>query len=157
MNFPIFAWIIPNIMWKRIQNLYLLVSTALIVALFFCKVGTVTGETGSDASVSYYEITSYLIMNIMLLTANILALCTLKNPLLQARVCIIAGLLMVGFQIWLAVDFFRFKDSMVFSVTMLFPLLEAFLNFMAGRNAMIDGFTVQAVQRKNQKSRKTKK
>ena len=157
MNFPIFAWIIPNIMWKRIQNLYLLVSTALIVALFFCKAGTVTGETGSDASVSYYEITSYLIMNIMLLTANILALCTLKNPLLQARVCIIAGLLMVGFQIWLAVDFFRFKDSMVFSVTMLFPLLEAFLNFMAGRNAMIDGFTVQAVQRKNQKSRKTKK
>ena len=157
MNFPIFAWIIPNIMWKRIQNLYLLVSTALIVALFFCKVGTVSGETGSDASVSYYEITSYLIMNIMLLTANILALCTLKNPLLQARVCIIAGLLMVGFQIWLAVDFFRFKDSMVFSVTMLFPLLEAFLNFMAGRNAMIDGFTVQAVQRKNQKSRKTKK
>ena len=157
MNFPIFAWIIPNIMWKRIQNLYLLVSTALIVALFFCKVGTVSGETGSDASVSYYEITSYLIMNIMLLTANILALCTLKNPLLQARVCIIAGLLMVGFQIWLAVDFFRFKDSMVFSVTMLSPLLEAFLNFMAGRNAMIDGFTVQAVQRKNQKSRKTKK
>lgn len=157
MNFPIFAWIIPNIMWKRIQNLYLLASTALIVALFFCKVGTVTGETGSDASVSYYEITSYLIMNIMLFTANILALCTLKNPLLQARVCIIAGLLMVGFQIWLAVDFFRFKDSMVFSVTMLFPLLEAFLNFMAGRNAMIDGFTVQAVQRKNQKSRKTKK
>ena len=157
MNFPIFAWIIPKFMWKRIQNLFLVASTALIISLFFCKVGTVTGETGSNASINYYEVTSYLIMNIMLLTANVLALCCLKNPLLQARVCIIAGLLMVGFQIWLIIDFFRFKDSMIFSVTMLFPLLEAFLNFLAGRNAMIDGFTVQAIQRKRQKSHKAKK
>jgi hypothetical protein len=144
-------------MWKRIQNLYLLASTALIIALFFCKVGTVPGETGKDAIVHYYEVTAYLIMNIMLLTANILALCSLRNPMLQARVSIISALLMIGMQIWLVVDFFRFKEIMIFSITTLFPLLGAFLNFMAARNAMIDGFTIQAVSKKRNKSRKAKK
>ena len=157
MNFPIFAQIMPKFMWKRIQNLYLLASTALIIALFFCKIGTVPGEEGNDAIVRYYEVTAYLIMNIMLLTANVLALCTLKNPMLQARVSIISGLLMIGLQIWMIVDFFRFKEIMVFSITMLFPLLEAFLNFMAARSAMIDGFTIQAVRKKSRKSRKAKK
>ena len=144
-------------MWKRIQNLYLVASTALIIALFFCKVGTVPGETGDDENVHYYEVTAYLIMNIMLLTANVLALCSLKNPMLQARVSIISALLMIGLQIWLLVDFFRYKESMIFSITMLFPLLEAFLNFVAARNAMIDGFTIEAVRKKKNKSRKTKK
>lgn len=157
MNFPIFAWIIPNFMWKRIQNLYLVASTALIIALFFCKVGTVHGETGNDAIIRYHEVTAYLIMNIMLLTANVLALCTFKNPMLQARVSIIAGLLMLGLQIWMVIDFFRFKDIMIFSITMLFPLLEAFLNFMAAKNAMIDGFTIQAVRKKKRRSHKAKK
>ena len=132
-------------MLKRIQTLYLAVSTALILSMFFCKFGTIIGETGSDAVIRYYEKTAYLLMNIMLLTANIFALFNFKNPLLQGRVSLIAGMLMIGFQVWLGVDYLTYKDQMIFSVTILFPLLEAFLNIMAARSAMIDGVTVQAI------------
>ena len=139
-------------MWKRIQTLYLAISTGLIISMFFCRFATDLGSTGDDSIIRYYEKTSYLLMLIMLLTANIFAISTFKSPMLQARVSIISALAMIGFQIWLGVDFFMYKSQMAFSVTMLFPLLGAFLNFIAGRNAMLDGFTIQAAQRQiNQK------
>ena len=141
-------------MFKRIQNLFLIASTALVTSMFFCKMGTVIGATGDEATIRYYENIPYLLMNIMLLTANIFAIFNFKNPILQARICIIGALAMVGFQIWLGVDFLRFKEEMIFSVTMLFPLAEAFLNFMAARSAMIDGVTVQAIRGRKQSKRK---
>ena len=140
-------------MFKRIQNLFLIISTALIAAMFFCKMYTQPGIEGSDAVMRYYENIPYLLINIMLLTANIFAIFNFKNPVLQARVSVIGGLLMVAFQIWLAISFFRYKDMVIFSVTMLFPLLEAFLNFMAARSAMIDGVTVQAAAGKRKRRR----
>ena len=139
-------------MWKRIQTLYLAISTGLIVSLFFCTFATELGSTGDDAVIRYYEKTSYLLMLIMLLTANIFAISTFKSPMLQSRVSIISALAMLGFQIWLGVDFLIYRSQMAFSVTMLFPLLGSFLNFIAGYNAMLDGVTIQAAQRKiNQK------
>jgi hypothetical protein len=135
-------------MLKRIQNLFLAVSTGLIIAMFFCKMGTVIGAEGDDATIRYYEKIPYLLINIMLLTANVFALFNFKNPTLQARISVIGALLMIGFQIWLGIDFFRFKEHMIFSVTMLFPLAEAFLNIMAARSAMIDGVTVQALSKR---------
>ena len=144
-------------MWKRIQTLYLAISTGLIISLFFCTFATQEGIIGNDAVIRYYEKTSYLLILIMLLTAHISCLCTFKSPMLQARVSMIAALTTLGFQIWLGVDFFRYKDIFTFSVTMLFPLLAAFLDFLAARSAMIDGFTFQAVQKRGKKLRKTKK
>jgi hypothetical protein len=144
-------------MWKRIQTLYLAVSTGLIISLFFCRFATQAGIEGSDAVIRYYEKTSYLLILIMLLVANICSLCTFRSPMLQARVSMIAALSALGFQIWLGIDFFRYKDLLTFSVTMLFPLLVAFLNFLAARNAMIDGFTFEAVKKRGKKIRRQKK
>ena len=140
-------------MFKRIQNLFLIISTALIASMFFCRMYTQPGIEGSEAVMRYYENIPYLLINIMLLTANIFAIFNFKNPVLQARVSVIGGLLMVAFQIWLAITFFKYKDMVIFSVTMLFPLLEAFLNFMAARSAMIDGVTVQAAAGKRKRRR----
>ena len=139
-------------MWKRIQTLYLAIPTALVVAMFFCKFATDLGSTGDDASIWYYEKTSYLLMLIMLLTAHVFAICTYKSPMLQARVSIISALALLGFQIWLGIDFLMYMNELSFSVTMLFPLPAAFLDFLAGHSAMVDEFTIQAVKRrKNQK------
>ena len=105
----------------------------------------------------YYDYMPYLLMLITLLTANIVALSAFKSPMLQARVSIISALVTLGFQIWLAVDFFRYTGQMTFSVTMLFPLLITFLNILAGRSAMLDGFTIQAVQRRKNQDRNKKR
>ena len=106
----------------------------------------------------YYEYIPYLLMLIMLLTADIFAICSFKSPMLQARISMISALVSLGFMVWLGFEFLMYKEQMVFSVTMLFPLLGAFLDFMAGHNAMVDEVTITAVnRRKNQKKNRSHK
>ena len=95
-------------------------------------------------------------MLIMLFTAHIAATASFKAFFLQARVSVIAGLLAIGFQIWLAIDFFINRNAMVFNVTALFPLAAAALDFMAAKRSMVDEMTVQSVKsaRKARKKRK---
>jgi hypothetical protein len=58
----------------------------------------------------------------------------------------IAALMAVGFQIWLAVDFIRFHNEMSFSITALFPLAAAVLDAMAAKRSLVDEMTITAVK-----------
>ncbi len=133
-------------MWQRIQTLFIGISTLLAASLFFCRFATILGPEGTEEVIRYYEKTPYLILMIMTLTANICALFSYKMRFLQARVCIISALLMVGIQVWFAVDFIKYHNEIIFSVTMLFPIAGAILNLLAARSAMIDEMTLQAVR-----------
>ena len=89
----------------------------------------------------YYEKVPYLVMLIMLISGCLFTVLTHKLPFLQARVCMLTGLMLIGFQIWLGVDFLAYRGEMIFSLTMLFPLLSAALEIIAARKALVDGFT----------------
>lgn len=133
-------------MWQRIQTLYIGTATALTVSMFFTRMATIIGPEGSELIIRYYEKVPYLVMLIMLLTAGICAIFSYKSRLLQARVCILTALMFLGFQIWLGIDFLRFRNDMVFSITLLFPLVSAALNIIAARGNLIDEMTLQAVK-----------
>lgn len=133
-------------MWRSLQTLYIAIATALTASMFFCAFATVIGPEGEEAVIRYYEKTPFLIMLIMLLTAGICALFTYKSRFLQARVCILTALMLLGFQIWLGIDFLGYRNEMVFSFTMIFPLVGAILNTMAARRALVDEMTLQAVR-----------
>ena len=130
-------------MWTRIQILYISIATILVASLFFCDFATIIGPEGSEVSIAYREKVPFLILNIMAFTAQISALASTKVRFLQMRVCIIAALLLLGFQIWIGVDFFTHRKEMVFSFTALFPLMASFLDVMAARNIMLDEMMVQ--------------
>lgn len=125
-------------MWQRIQTLYLAIATGLIISMFFCNVATILGPEGAEVGIRYYEKRIYLIFLIMLLTANGSALFSYKLRILQMRVCVIAAFLLVGFQGWLAYDFFTLRNDMVFSITAIFPIIAAILNLLAAKNIMLD-------------------
>ena len=134
-------------MWQRIQTLFLGIATALTGAMLFSRFATIIGPDGAEVAIGYHEKTAYLIMLIMMTTAQIAATASFKALFLQARVSIIAGLLSLGFQIWLAVDMVSNFSSMTFSMTALFPLAAAFLDFIAARQSMVDEMTIQAVRK----------
>jgi hypothetical protein len=142
-------------MWQRIQTLFLGTATALIVSMFFCRFATIVGPDGSEAIIRYYEKMPFLVLMIMLTTAHIAATASYKAFFLQARVSVIAGLLAMGFQIWLIMDCIRFWNDMTFSISVLFPLVAAFLDFVSAKKSMVDEMTVQAVRgiRKNRKKK----
>ena len=127
-------------MWKRIQTLYLAISAGLITSMFFCRFATIIGPEGSEEIIRYYEKTPYLILLIMLITASIFTISTYRTRFLQARVCMLTALILAGFQIWLGIDFLMYRNEMIFSVTMLFPLAAAILDIMAAKRIMTDEF-----------------
>lgn len=143
-------------MWQRIQNLYLITATGLIVAMFFCTYATIIGPEGAEVCIRYYEKTPFLVLLIMLTTAHVAATGSYRHFLLQARVCIIAALLALGFECWMAIDYFSYRHDMVFSVTMLFPLAAAVLDIIAARGDMVDEMTLQAVKGVRKARRKSK-
>lgn len=134
------------IMWKSIQTLYLSIATVLMAALFFCSFATIIGPDGTEITIRYYEKTPYLVLMIMTLTAHVCAVFSYKLRFLQARVCIITALLALGMQIWFFMDFMKFRHDMVFSITMVFPLVMTILDVMAARNSLVDEMTVSAVK-----------
>ena len=143
-------------MWQRIQTLYIGIATALTAALFFSRMATIIAPGCEELDIMYYEKLPYLVMLIMLLTGGICALFSFKSWALQARVCMLSALMMIGFQIWLGIDFFRFHSEIVFSFTMIFPLVSSILYIMAARSALVDAMTMQAIKttKKVRKNRK---
>ena len=144
-----------TIMWQRIQTLYLGVATALMFSMFFCIFATIIGPDGAEITIAYREKLPYLVLMVMLITAHIAATASFKTFFLQARVSVIAGLLALGFQIWIGIDILRNMNEMSFSFTALFPLAASALDFMAAKRSMVDEMTVQAV-RSTRKSRRKK-
>ena len=143
-------------MWQRIQTLYLAIATGLAASMFFCNLAEIIGPGGEILEIRYYEKTAYLVLMIMILTAQICALFSFKARFLQARVCMISSLLLIGFQIWLGIDFIRMKNDMVFNISGVFPIAAAILDILAARAAMIDELTITAIgsARKARKARR---
>ena len=143
-------------MWRRIQTLYTGLATALTAAMFFSPMARIIAPGGEELQIMYYEKLPYLVMLIMLLSAGIFSIFTFRNWFLQARVCVLSALMLIGFQIWLGVDFFRFRNDMVFSFTLIFPIISAILEVLSARSALVDAMTIQAV-RQTRKVRKNKR
>ena len=143
-------------MWQSIQTLYFGIATALIFSMFFCIFATIIGPDGAEVTIRYSEKMPYLVLMIMLITAHIAATASFKAFFLQARVGVIAGLLAIGFQIWLGIDILLNRHEMSFSITALFPLAAAFLDFIAARKSLVDEMTIQAVKSTRKANRKRK-
>ena len=138
-------------MLKKLTTYLTFVSALLIGAMFFLHFATIIGPDNEHEIIMYYEKIPYLVMLIMLLSGSLFSILTYKIPFLQARVCMLTGLMLTGFQIWLGIDFFIWRNEMVFSVTMLFPLAAAALEIIAARRAVVDGLIIQAVKQSRKK------
>ena len=143
-------------MWKKIHTIYSILATLLSASMFFFSFATIIGPEGTELKIMYYEKLPYLFMLIMLLAAGVCSIFTYRNGFLQARVCILTALMLIGFQIWLGVDFLRFRTDMVFSISAIFPIVAAILNVLAARGALVEGMTLQTAEKvlKNKKKRR---
>ncbi len=144
-------------MWQRIQTLYLAVAAALVALLFFADFATIFAEGGEQESIRYTDKLSYLLLIIFGWTGNLIALLTFKNRPFQLRVTIVSALVLVGFSVVLGIDYFRFRTEMVHSVTILFPLLAAGLDFLASRKILSDEILVTASGRLRSADRKRRR
>ena len=116
-------------MWQRVQTLYLAVALGLLVVMF-------------------WHVT-YLWWLILLGTAcfmQVVALLAYKFRLFQMRTTIIAALMLLGLQVWMAVVFFT-GDKSAFNMTAVFPVVAAILDAMAARGIFSDELIVRSSSR----------
>ena len=133
-------------MFKKLPTYLTFASTLLTGAMFFLHLAKIIGPDGECEKIMFYDKIPYLVMLIMLISGCLFSVLTHKTPFLQARVCMLTGLMLIGFQIWLGIDFIRWHNELIFSVSILFPTAAAALEIIAARKAIIDGVTLQAVR-----------
>ena len=133
-------------MWQRVQTLYLMIASALVAALFFSVKAFVFGPDGTHAQeFRYIAYTPYLILLIVVALLQVIALTTFKVRVLQMRTAVLAALILVALQGWLAVDFFTADKTVVFRWTAIFPLVAALLDFWAARAIFRDQLLVESL------------
>ena len=129
-------------MWQRIQTLYLIVSTALIVSLFFCDFAVSYSADGQEVGYSYVGYIPYLGLLIIITFLNVLALLSFRIRVFQMRTAILTALMTFALQIWLGVNFFA-SEGLIFKLNAVFPIVCVILDVLAARNIFADQLIVE--------------
>ena len=135
-------------MWQRIQTLYLALATGLIAAMLFSLKAVVPGADGTF--VEEYRYTAYLpylILIVIVALLDFLALTTWKFRVFQMRTAILAALITLALQVWLAVDYFTTMGDVVFRFTAVFPLVAMIFDILAARGIASDIMVAESVGR----------
>jgi hypothetical protein len=144
-------------MWQRIQTLYLLISTALVITLCFTTAYTVATPEGLE-SVSYWQLEKpfFGILLGILTFLVVLALLVFKSRILQMRLATLSAIIALGMQGWLAWMYFSYKGP-VFRWTVIFPLVICICNLLAARGCFQDQLMVESAYRVRERRKRNKK
>lgn len=135
-------------MWQRVQTLYLAIATALMALMFFINKAVIIGTGGQIAEeYGFISYIPYLILIILIVLLDFLALTTFKQRIFQMRTAVLAGILTIALQAWIAVDYFTADDMLVFRVGTIFPLIAAICDFLAAKNIYSDQLMVESFNR----------
>lgn len=96
----------------------------------------------------------YTILIVIVLLLNILALGVYRYRIFQMRTAMLAAILALALQCWLAVDFFTADKDLVFRVTAVFPVAVVILNLLAARGIYSDELIVRSASRLRAAKRK---
>lgn len=124
-------------MWQRIQTLYYGIAVLGLVILL-------TGDVFEG--VRYVEKLPYAVLLGLGAACNAVSLFAFKKRSLQIRLTGVAIVVILGLQIWLAVDYFRLPEA-VFKWTAVLPLVITWLDVMAVRGVLADELVVKSSSR----------
>ena len=141
-------------MWQRIQTLYLLISTALVITLCFTTAFTLATPDGMER-VSYWQLQKpYFGILLGILTfLMVLALVVFKSRILQMRLATLSAIIALGMQGWLVWMYLTFEGP-VFRWTVIFPLVICICNLLAARGCFQDQLMVESAYRVRERRRK---
>lgn len=130
------------------QTLYLALATGLIAAMLFSLKAVVPGADGGFVQeVKYVTYVPYLILLIVIVLLDFLALTVFRFRVFQMRTAVLAAIITLALQAWIAVDYFSADDSLVFRITAIFPLAAFICDLLAARSIASDIMVAESVNR----------
>ena len=137
-----------NIMWKKTHNWLLAAAALLTIVLLSLDVcHAVNPETGVHYAVAFKDRLIYILFIVLSFIISDVALLSARQPFYQVFLAITNAIVLLGFQVWILVDFFTtklpsgLKMSSVYTLTpwAIFPTLAIILLVMAVRKAADEG------------------
>ena len=135
-------------MWKKPHNWLIAAAGLLIVALLGLDVcHAVNPETGVHYSVRFIDRLIYILFIVMSFIISDVTLLSARKPFYQVFLAITNAIVLLGFQIWIFVDFFttklqtglRMSSVYTLSFGAIFPLVSIVLLVLAVRFAANEG------------------
>ena len=148
-------------MWKKPHNWLIAAAALLVIVLLGMDVcHAVNPETGVLYTVRFKERLIYIVFIVLSFVISDVTLLAAKNPFYQVFLAIVNAILLLGFQIWIFVDFFTahlqtgLKMSSVYSLSIgaVFPLLASILLAVSVKFAADEGTAQRIAKAFNQKS-----
>ena len=142
-------------MWKKPHNWLIAAAGLLVIVLLGLNVcHAVNPETGVYYSVRFTDRLIYILFIVLSFIISDVTLLSAKKPFYQVFLAITNAIVLLGFQIWIFVDFFTtklpsgLKMSTVYTLSIgsIFPLLAIVLLAVAVRFAANEG-TAQRIAR----------
>lgn len=128
----------------RFQNFCFLAIAALMATMLFCDMCRTQVVVLSEPSqteelaIKFNESLAFIVLAAAVLASSIAGICGCVRPSFQLRCAIINITILISFQIWIAVIFFRMKQQYVFSIAALYPAVSCILDFLAMKFALND-------------------
>ena len=93
---------------------------------------------------------------IVIALLDFLALTTFRFRVFQMRTAVLAALITIALQAWIAVDYFSADSSLVFRITAVFPIAAVIFDLLAARGIASDIMVAESVNhlRTRKKNRK---
>lgn len=142
-------------MWKKPHNWLIAAAALVIIVLLGMDVcHAVNPETGMHYAIRFKDRLVYIIFIVLSFVISDVTLLSAKQPFYQVFLAIVNAIVLLGFQIWILVDFFttklpsglRLSSVYSLSVGAVFPLVAIILLVLAVRFAADEG-TAQRIQK----------
>ena len=137
-------------MFFRIQSLFLTIAAGLLISMFFAPMIRFVGE---DTVIHFVEVAAFkgftltTIFQIVCAVLSIVTLVSFKNRIRQIRLCNLNTIILIAYQIILAIYFLQRNnpekplglllantgESPIFTIPCIFPICAAILTFIAMR------------------------
>ncbi len=135
-------------MWKKPHNWLIAAAALLVIVLLGLNVCTaVNPETGMHYAVAFRDRLIYILFIVLSFIISDVTLLSAKKPFYQVFLAIVNAIVLLGFQIWILVEFFTtklpsgLKMSSVYSLSIgaIFPLVAIILLVLAVKRAADEG------------------
>jgi len=129
-------------MWKKFQTWIIIVVALLTLSMFGLDMcSTLVPETGEYFGIKFIDNSRFLIFTFVVFMVTAITFFHYDKRLMQIRLCILNSLLLLGYQIWIAVAFIKIHKLYGFyklSPGAIIPIICIILLMIAARMILKD-------------------
>ncbi len=115
---------------RTIQNILFVTVAGLSVSMPACVMCV---APGGGESIGFSDSLAFVVLSLAAFILAVLAVCNTSRAQVKLRLAVPSAVVLLGYQIWIAVVFFQLKDAYVFRLPAVFPLVALILDMLALR------------------------